>query len=86
VAFKGYLNIAELLIEHRANLDLQHGNGGTALMFAAMFGRNETLKLLLDNGANRHITDVRGQTALAIAAQQGNQEGAAMLLEIITPT
>jgi len=40
VCFKGYASIAELLIETGADLNMQHGNGGTALMFATLFGRN----------------------------------------------
>nr|WP_231876120.1 ankyrin repeat domain-containing protein [Mucilaginibacter sp. L294] len=32
-----------------------HGNGGTALMFAAMFGRNDMLKQLLAAGAYKPL-------------------------------
>ncbi|WP_316930491.1 ankyrin repeat domain-containing protein [Sphingobacterium sp. IITKGP-BTPF85] len=59
--------------QHGANLDLQHGNGGTALMFAAMFGRNEMLQLLLERGANKSILDTRGLSVEDLAAQQGNE-------------
>ncbi|QQL50225.1 PAS domain-containing protein [Mucilaginibacter ginkgonis] len=41
-------------------LDLQHGNGGTALMFAAMFGRDDVLQFLIESGADVTVTDVRG--------------------------
>ncbi|MNR11286.1 Ankyrin repeat protein [compost metagenome] len=77
--FKGYADIAELLIQNGAALDQQHGNGGTALMFAAMFGRNELVKLLLLHGANTEICDSRGLTAVDLAAQQGNEQAISLL-------
>ena len=74
VAFKGYADIARLLIDNGAHTDMQHGNGGTALMFAAMFGRHDLLKLLLAAGADKHLLDVRGLSVYDLAAQQGNTE------------
>ncbi len=72
VAFKGYADIAQLLIDNGAELDLQHGNGGSALMFATMFGRNEVLKLLIAHGADKTILDSRGLSVLDLAMQQNN--------------
>lgn len=37
VCFKGYADVAELLIESGTDLDLQDGNGCMAVIFAAMF-------------------------------------------------
>ncbi|HKG04918.1 MAG TPA: ankyrin repeat domain-containing protein, partial [Pedobacter sp.] len=79
VAFKGYDRIAKLLIESGANLNLQHGNGGTALMFAAMFGRHDLLKTLLQSGASKSLLDIRGLSVYDLAAQQGNTEAIAIL-------
>ncbi|HYF01960.1 MAG TPA: ankyrin repeat domain-containing protein, partial [Patescibacteria group bacterium] len=79
VCFKGYPNIAELLITSGAELDLQHGNGGTALMFAALFGRNDIIRMLLKHCADASKTDFRGMTARDHAMQQGNEEGAEIL-------
>lgn len=79
VAFKGYADIAQLLIENGAQLDLQHGNGGTALMFAAMFGRHDLLKALLAAGADKTLLDMRGHSVYDLAAQQGNAEAIAIL-------
>ncbi|MNL44691.1 Ankyrin repeats (3 copies) [compost metagenome] len=78
-AFKGLPDVASLLIRHGANLNSQHGNGGTALMFATMFGRNELVKLLLESGADAGVLDVRGQSAFDLAMQQGNQEAITLL-------
>lgn len=73
VSFKGYPKIARQLIQHGANLNLQNGNGGTALMFATLFGRNELVQLLVEAGADKDIKDARGLTALHLAGQQGNE-------------
>jgi len=67
------------LISRQANLDLQHGNGETALMFAAMFGRNEVFELLLRSGADPSTTDIRGQSAADLAAMQGNDKALELL-------
>ena len=74
VSFKGYEAVARLLIAHGTNLDLQNSNGGTALMFATLFGRNNLVKLLAEAGANTSIADARGLTALHLAGQQGSKE------------
>ncbi|MFD2146597.1 ankyrin repeat domain-containing protein [Mucilaginibacter antarcticus] len=81
VCFKGYPHIAELLIKHGADLDMQHGNGGTALMFAAMFGRNDLIKILLGHGADKTLLDSRGLSVFDLAAQQGNEDGILILEE-----
>jgi uncharacterized protein len=46
VAFKGFTNIAKLLVEHGARVDYANGKGQTALNFAQMFGRTETVSYL----------------------------------------
>jgi ankyrin repeat protein len=79
VSFKGYPEIAQLLIERGADLNLRNGNGGTALMFATLFGRNNLVKILVEAGADQTIADVRGLTALHLAGQQGNEEAWALL-------
>ncbi|MDQ3290086.1 MAG: ankyrin repeat domain-containing protein, partial [Bacteroidota bacterium] len=71
---KGYAEIAQLLIDNGADLNIQNGSGGTALMFATMFGRNKLVKLLTEAGADLTIRDSRGLTALDMAIGQGNDE------------
>ena len=78
-AFKGYRDIAELLIRYGAEIDQQHGNGGTALMFAAMFGRNELVKLLVDNGADIHLVEKNGLSASELALHQNNLKALELL-------
>ena len=52
VSFKGYTELAKWLLENGADINLKHGNGGTALMFATMFGRNQVVRVLLEYGAD----------------------------------
>ncbi|WP_369750914.1 ankyrin repeat domain-containing protein [Pontibacter sp. BAB1700] len=60
-------------------MNVQNGNGGTALMFASMFGRNDLIGLLVKHGADKSLKDQRGLTALDLARQQGNEEGIKLL-------
>jgi ankyrin repeat protein len=51
-SFKGYADVVQALVDCGAARDAQHSNGGTALVFAAMFGRNDRVDLLLDKRAD----------------------------------
>ena len=57
----------------------KNSTGGTALLFAVMFGRHELLTILLDAGADQSIQDARGFTARHLANQQGDQAALALL-------
>ncbi|PIQ21814.1 MAG: hypothetical protein COW65_06820 [Cytophagales bacterium CG18_big_fil_WC_8_21_14_2_50_42_9] len=73
--------MARLLIDNGADLNLQNGSGGTALMFATLFGRNQLVKILVEHGADKTLRDSRGLTVLDIARQQGNEEALSYLQE-----
>lgn len=62
-AYKGFVDIVDLLLEYGANPDIQDPNGMTALHYAAQFNHVEIARLLLEAGANREITDEAGRTA-----------------------
>ncbi|WP_205528307.1 ankyrin repeat domain-containing protein [Flavobacterium psychrotrophum] len=62
-----------MLIANGADVNAMHGNGGTALMFAVMFGRNDIIETLIDNDADVNLKDKRGLDVLDIAFQQGNK-------------
>ena len=58
------LECARLLIAKGAHVNAQTSWLQTPLMFAASFGRVETVKLLLAEGADATIMDEKGKTAL----------------------
>jgi len=49
-------------------------DGGTWLMYAAKYGRPQSVKALLEVGADVNIRDKNGRTALKIAEQKGYSE------------
>ena len=81
-AFGGRLEIARLLIDAGASVDLANLDGVTALNMAArnLGGRLEVARLLVDAGANVDLKDrVHGDTPLCAAAERG-QLGVVRLL------
>ena len=63
--------MVELLLQHRANANLQNDNGKTALMHAAFHGHEACVRVLLRAGANTELRDKDGRTAVHVAEQQG---------------
>ena len=70
----------EALLEVGANVNTTTENGYTALMYAAKYGSNETVKNLLERGAevNRRTHD--GRTALLYAAGEGRYDSMQILI------
>ena len=62
-ALFGRTEIAKLLINAGANLNVQNNDGSTALITAAFFCRPEIVKMLLVKKANKTIKNNFGQTA-----------------------
>ena len=60
----GKTEIAKVLIEAGARVNLKNNEGSTALISAAFFGRLEIVEALLANGADRNIRNNAGSTAL----------------------
>ena len=71
MAFKGYKDIAELLIQHGANVNATTPDGKTALMFAAMFNQLAVVDCLLAHGADIEARTDDGKTALMLADAMG---------------
>ena len=72
-AEKGYKEIAILLLERGANINLRNKKGTTALMIAAKNGHTETISMLLARGADINNKNNNGWTALMIAALNGHK-------------
>ena len=60
----GQTEVAQILIENGADLEIQNNEGSTALMTAAFFCRTEIVKALLEKGAVRGVKNNTGATAL----------------------
>lgn len=70
-AFKGHVEIAEVLVKAKADVNAQNGSKQTALMFAALTGRTKMVEFLLKAGADAAVVDKSGNTALSLAKTQG---------------
>jgi ankyrin repeat protein len=74
VCFKGYTEMAKLLIDAGAELNAKNGMGGTCLIYSVSFNRPEITRLLLESGANTSLKDAQGKTALDHAKGLGLNE------------
>ena len=85
-AFKGRVEIAQVLLDHGANVKLETEDGGTALHIVSR-GEYDSeehgvgiARLLLEHGTDVHAQDKYLNTALHSAALCGNQEITRLLL------
>lgn len=62
----GDINLVNLLLKYKANVNQQDIEGNTPLMIAIINNQIETVKILLDNGANPNINNKNGQNCLYI--------------------
>lgn len=60
-----------LLLNKKANPDLQASDGTTPLMAAVMSGKLGAATLLIDKGADVNLADAQGNTPLMIVADGG---------------
>lgn len=72
-ALFGKTEIAKLLINAGANLNIQNNDGSTALITAAFFCRPEIVKMLLAKKANKTIKNNYNQTAYETLLTPFNQ-------------
>ena len=70
-----------LLLEHRADVNVQNVNGVTALMNAILFNREYLVPALIKHGALLDLQYIVGKTALMIAAQKGSNQIVEQLIE-----
>ena len=78
---KRHLDVARLLLDEGADLNIQDHDGFTALIVASSQGHLEIARLLLDRGATTDIQDNNGRTALVRATGKGQIELERLLIK-----
>lgn len=74
-------DIANLLLDHHADINARDKDGKTPLIRAADAGHIEIATLLVNRGADANVPDNTGRTALSAAAQQGSLDLVSLLLD-----
>ncbi|CCX31249.1 Similar to Ankyrin repeat domain-containing protein 50; acc. no. Q9ULJ7 [Pyronema omphalodes CBS 100304] len=67
---KGHKEVACLLLEKGADVDIQDRFGNTPLSIAAQNGHMTATRILLEKGADINLRDNDGRTPLELAEQQ----------------
>jgi ankyrin repeat protein len=80
-ALKGHKEIAQMLLEKGADVNIQDKDGKTSLQWALENGHKEMAQMLLENRADVNIQDNAGKTSLLWASKEGHKEIAQMLLD-----
>lgn len=80
-ASAGHSEAVQVLVGHKADMELGDVNDETALMKAAARGHVEVVKILLAKGAKLSPVQKDGETALSIAIAKGLADVTAALLE-----
>jgi len=76
----GHKDVAQLLLDNKADIDAKSYGGWTALLNAVFGGHKDLVELLIANKADVNYKDNWGQTPLYVAAENGHTEIAALLL------
>ena len=81
----GHVDVARMLIEHRADLEARYINKDPALVRAAQRGRIEIIAMLIEEGANVNAQDRQGKTPLrsAIIYVRQNSEDYEQILRLL---
>lgn len=77
-SYKGHTEVAKLLLQEGAQVDLQNNTGQSALLCAR---DTKMMELLLKNGAHIDLQDNNGLTALMSASFRGDMEMVKLLLQ-----
>ena len=70
-----------MLLAAGANPNAKNKAGGTALMWAGVYGQEEAARVLIEKGADANLKDEQGLTASAWAAKNKRDELAQLLRE-----
>jgi uncharacterized protein len=79
-ALCNFHEIAQLLIDYGASVDIRNKHGSTPLMVASSENHFETTMLLLQRGANVDVTNKYEYSPLLIAAERGHDRVVSALL------
>lgn len=79
--YEGHSHIVSLLLEKRADLDLQDGEGDSALHYAAFGKETETMKQLLSAGADVNKKNKAGHSPLHISIGKACVEAVHVLVQ-----
>lgn len=84
-SFWGYAEIVELLIQHKANLNIRKQDGSqiSPLMFASIRGFKDVVKKLIDAGADINIKANNNWTALDFANASSSADKSQILAMLI---
>ena len=77
----GHLEVAELLLERGAEVDVQNENQETPLHLTSEDGVLEIARMLIKRGSNVNSQDTRGWTPLHSAARNGHLDVVKLLLD-----
>jgi ankyrin repeat protein len=80
----GHIEIVRMLLENRADPNLQEQGGYTPLHAAAQNGDGDMIRALLYGGADLNATSADGKTPLDLAMEKGHTKAAKILQEGIT--
>mmetsp|Transcript_69919 Transcript_69919/g.116118 ORF Transcript_69919/g.116118 Transcript_69919/m.116118 type:complete len:137 (-) Transcript_69919:296-706(-) len=78
---KGKVDIIELLLAKKAQVNLQNTLGQTALHCAAGYNMVGAVEKLLAGGASTTVTDIEGKTPIDMATTYGNSPEVLRLLQ-----
>jgi ankyrin repeat protein len=79
-SFNNAFAVAELLVDHGAEVNAKNESDRTSLHAAAMVGATELVKLLLAHGAEVNVQDQKGRTPLHEAVFKGDVDVVRLLL------
>jgi len=80
-AYRGFINIVEMILDRGFDIHDKNYYGGTVLHFASLGGHINMMEMLLERGVDINSKTNDGGTALHTAAQFGRMNAAELLLQ-----
>ena len=80
-AYRGYVDVVQLLVDHGSALDLEDEHGCSPLFYASLNGHKKVVEILINEGASLTISTTGGWAALHAAAWMGRKDVVKLLLK-----